>query len=68
MNCTVATLTPMILPGISTEILETDPLRAVLASWWSRLDIETKKKSKKSCCEKFRKGKRCKSCPMKGCA
>lgn len=30
--------------------------------------FELKKKGKKSCCEKFRKGKRCKSCPMKGCA
>jgi len=26
--------------------------------------LELKKKSKKSCCEKFRKGKRCKSCPF----
>lgn len=30
--------------------------------------FELKKKGKKSCCEKFRKGKRCKSCPLKGCA
>ncbi len=30
--------------------------------------FELKRKGKKSCCEKFRKGKRCKSCPMKGCA
>jgi hypothetical protein len=27
-----------------------------------------KKKGKKDCCEKFRKGKRCKGCPMRCCA
>jgi len=68
MYCMVATLTPMILPSITAEILETDPLRTVLPPWWSPLDFEAKRKGKKSCCEKFRKGKRCKSCPMKGCA
>jgi hypothetical protein len=31
-------------------------------------DLKKKKKDKKKCCEKFRKGKRCGSCPMKGCA
>jgi hypothetical protein len=31
--------------------------------------IELKKKKKKRCCEKFkRKGKRCGSCPLTGCA
>jgi hypothetical protein len=27
-----------------------------------------KKKSKKSCCEKYRRGKQCKSCPLRCCA
>jgi len=36
---------------------------------WKVSAIELKKKKgKKKCCEKFRKGKRCGSCPMKGCA
>jgi ferric iron reductase protein FhuF len=33
------------------------------------LAFEFKKKKKKQCCEKYkRKGKRCGSCPLKGCA
>ncbi len=27
-----------------------------------------KKKNKKSCCEKYRRGKQCKSCPLRCCA
>ncbi|MGK0384467.1 MAG: hypothetical protein ACJAVL_001205 [Bacteroidia bacterium] len=31
--------------------------------------FELKKKKKKKCCEKYkRKGKRCGSCPLKGCS
>ncbi|MCF8275201.1 MAG: hypothetical protein K9J17_00585 [Flavobacteriales bacterium] len=36
---------------------------------WSFPILEFKKKKKKSCCEKYkRKGTRCGSCPLKGCA
>jgi|GEM_PF-2317281 len=37
--------------------------------FWNVLSIDLKKKKKKQCCEKYkRKGKRCGSCPLKGCA
>jgi hypothetical protein len=50
------------------RIESTDHHGSVLQLGIPMLPIELKKKGKKSCCEKFRKGKRCKSCPMKGCA
>jgi hypothetical protein len=44
------------------EINEPGPLSDVFG-------FEFKKKKKKDCCEKFkRKGKRCKGCPLAGCA
>jgi len=51
------------LPSISFE-METTWVYPVQDLMLANITFSLKKKSKKSCCEKFRKGKRCKSCPF----
>jgi len=51
-------------PQKNTEVQEQIAFSDILA-----FELKKKKKCKKKCCEKYkRKGKRCGSCPLTGCA